>query len=112
MSKFNVGDTVIYDESSYSRRGSRETTITRVGRKCVYAKTYGHETGFDKETGHEKSDYTGGNIYTLEEWTEKARRGALLLALRNHGVNFDLSRDQFSTDMLSALLNVFEENKA
>lgn len=107
MSKFQVGQIVLYS-LSWRKDGTKTATpIIRVGRKWVYIKVGHREYGFDPETGAPAKPDTGiSRIWTTEEWSVEERRSDLVKRLHEHGLYFKHGRPTIF--LLDALVNVLD----
>lgn len=79
QSAMRVGDRVLLLPSSNDRlRDPREVTISKVGRKYVYAEVHGRPVAFEADTGWEKTEYPGSahRVVTPEQHAEDGRREA------------------------------------
>lgn len=96
MSKYQVGQELLATRP-YARGGDPEpVVVTAVGRKYVRTVnpkwSYCVTRKFDIETGAEfiTGGYTGGHLYTQQEWDERQRRGELRKRLLGLGVEAKL----------------------
>lgn len=91
--KFTVGQTVIVTEP-YGRKKSSTALVVKVGREYVYTgatlESCWHRK-FRMDTGEEslRGGFTGGSIYTEQEWADRNFRAALIDLLAEQGVQID-----------------------
>lgn len=89
--KFQVGQPVIMTRH-YGRTGHDEGVVRKVGRQYVYASEEGYLSEqqwrkFSLSDGDESlGGYTGGTLYTLDEWDEMINRGNAVARLKAHGI--------------------------
>jgi hypothetical protein len=106
MTDYYVGQPVLITDVNARGRGPYETTVTKVGRKLVYANMYGRDYAFRIEGGVINDNYGHQHIWTLEEWGAKERHSKVLADLREVGVKFDWDSKSLSTETLEKILGV------
>lgn len=120
MAKFEVGQEVILT-APYGKKTHEIAYVRKVGRQYAYASPAHFENShhnwrkFDMETGaeHIPGGYTGGTIYTLDEWDDREARGDLIEELRVLGVSFDWNKGKrLTTNKLQAILNIMKEEES
>ncbi|WP_459166973.1 beta barrel domain-containing protein [Mycobacteroides immunogenum] len=105
-SKWHVGQNVMLVENC---RGPVEAPVTRVARKYVYVTQWGRERRFNIETGRGDNQCGYGDIiYTLEDWSERQRRGALIKDIRQAGLYFQSGDSSYSTATLQRLWDALQ----
>ena len=107
--KYAVGDRVILRDVN-ERRGDGPTggVVTKVGRRLVTVTVdHGREEQYRIETGRKNDRYEHGWIQTPDEYADEQRRGEILRALREAGVELRMgSGRKLSTDILAKILDV------
>jgi hypothetical protein len=84
LSGVRPGDTLILS-GSWMRGRHENVTVTRVGRKYVYAKGCGRESKYHMGTGVAADNNGRTSLRTPEQVASDARRTALLLEIKEHG---------------------------
>ena len=119
MSKFSVGDPCI---TTNPGRTPERAVVEKVGRLYLTTRMVASDgtvagewsrRRFHIETGAEKSEYTAGAIYTLQEWDEREDRLRLLARLRDFGVGRvgfgRCALDSATFDQLRRIVAILEE---
>lgn len=107
--KFKVGDTVIVTDVNY--KGFKEATVTKVGRSLVYVDKdiYGRgNSAYRLDSGVRNGSYQHGRIWTVEDYRENTRRGAIISILRDSGFHIDRNSG-FSTEVLEKISEIITE---
>lgn len=109
MSTFEVGQEVTFRPHVRQERGSIPATITKIGRKYVYADIYGWSTPFNKDDGKAASRYSGRLVTPDILAAEQARDAA---NERVHPLRIGWPRwDRLSTDQLNRIADIIEEQQ-
>lgn len=111
--KFQPGQKVMVSHP-YERKGEGvEREVVRVGRTLVYVRGAwgGSEIAYYIETGQERTEFSGGRVWTLEEWAERAERAELVKRLREGPLKDTYSHpfNQIDIDKLRRIVAILEE---
>lgn len=112
-----LGQRVVMRDVNEGRYGGPKFgTVTKVGRKLV---TVQNETAkwdekvYRLDTGRQNDRYDHGYFQTIEAFEEGKRRGELLAALREAGLEPRLGAgSQFSTATLARILEVIQSDES
>lgn len=114
LNNVKVGDSLILSTNN-RYRGDETVTVSRIGRQYVYVASNGreHRERFHRATGAEDTKYSGGRLYTPEQYEEQALRSSLFEKLQQAGITFEYGvQNTVTTDKLRALLAVMTEDAA
>lgn len=106
MIQWEIGQEVVHQYGHSKRQASAPATITRIGRKYVYAKVFGREQAFNKDDGY-VPNWRGGRLVTPEILAAEERRNAAMertKRLRDYG-----AFDRLSVDQIERIAEIIEE---
>lgn len=109
---FEVGQKVLMLPSANERGWAiKEVEIARAGRKYIYVMDGTREICFHRDSGIQKSDYSGRNrrLVTREEHEKSLRRAALIEQLREYDITYrGYGGFIQSTDVLERIVAILE----
>lgn len=115
--KFAVGQRVTITRA-YGRSGNDQAFVVQVGRKYVYTASYPNSTStrkFNIETGQEDlGGYSGGTIFTEQEWADRDEKNALTTRMRELGLEYRWgsgTNRKLTNDHLRRIVAILEETQ-
>lgn len=101
----SVGDELLRFEASARHLPGRPVRVTKVGRTLItleYGEQFRIDTGF-------KNDNSGRVfVLTPEMHTDRERKSAAVAKMRDLGIYFTTSADQYSVEKLEAVVKILE----